>query len=418
VQDDDVNAPTLRASAAGREGAEIPPGAVVCGRYEVRGVIGEGGMGRVLAAWDRIVEREVALKQVRPSGTPASQGELQRLRDELVAIQDVVHPGIVRTYTLEEEGGERFLVMERLRGRSLADARRDGPMPVAEALRIARAVLEALAAVHARGLAHRDVKPGNIFLCDDGRVVLLDFGLARPGLAPSGELGDGVTIDGSQISGTPGYMAPEVMRGERASGPADVYAVGVVLYELVTGVHPFPGRGLALLGAHLDQPAPALDRGPRWLRAAVKRMLAKSPTARPPATTALAPPSRRAWFAVPVALAVIALALDLWWPRANALLVPPEEKPFVDEAAADEAGRAFELGQTAYTAGNYPEAIAQFERAYAFAPFRQMLWNLANAHAQHGDRERARVLFERYRDASPMADWPDAARALQRLQRE
>jgi serine/threonine protein kinase len=191
VHDDDVNAPTLRASAAGREGTEIPPGAVVCGRYEIRGVIGEGGMGRVLAAWDRLVEREVALKQVRPSGLRASDAEMARLRDELVAIQDVVHPGIVRTYTLEEEGGERFLVMERLRGRSLADARRDGAFAIPEALRIARALLDALAAVHARGLAHRDVKPGNVFLCDDGRVVLLDFGLARAGLAPSGDVGEG-----------------------------------------------------------------------------------------------------------------------------------------------------------------------------------------------------------------------------------
>jgi tetratricopeptide (TPR) repeat protein len=149
----------------------------------------------------------------------------------------------------------------------------------------------------------------------------------------------------------------------------------------------------------------------------VKRMLAKSPTERPPASTALAPPRRRAWLAAPAIGALAALALVLLWPRASELLIPPERKPFVDAAASDEARRAFELGQHAYTAGRYEEAIAQFERAYAFAPFRQMLYNLANAHAQHGDRARARLLFERYRDASPMADWWKAARALRRLDR-
>ncbi|MBA3393924.1 MAG: serine/threonine protein kinase [Deltaproteobacteria bacterium] len=293
-------------------------------RYEVRRLIGEGGMGSVFGAYDRLVDQEVAIKSVREDLDGGDAG----LRDELVALHRVVHPSVLRTYNLEEDGGRRFIVMELLRGKTLAARLHDGVLPLDEVIRIGDALLGALAAAHAQGVTHRDVKPSNLFLCDDARVILLDFGLARPSEVASARSSDG--RDATQLAGTPGFMAPEVIAGGRADARADAYAAGVVLYEMVTGKHPYDSEELeVLLMQHRTAPVPD-PRGlradlPAWLARVITALLHKDPALRPRLEPGLLrPPSARRWpgVAAIVALALVAAGLAVWSMRGSAARTP------------------------------------------------------------------------------------------------
>lgn len=230
----------------------IAPNVVVGGRYLVQGVLGRGGMGTVYRAQHLTLHRPIALKVVEV----ATDELALRFEREARAIARLDHPGCVRVIDYGSAGpGERFLAMELIEGTTLSPLIAGGPLPIARALHITRRVLAALAHAHAHGVVHRDVKPDNIMLADEGgRVVLIDFGLAALADAPA------LTREGMCL-GSPSYVAPERLLGRPHDARTDLYAVGVVLFEMLTGVRPFVG---ATPRAVMEQ---ALARPPRPARA-------------------------------------------------------------------------------------------------------------------------------------------------------
>jgi pentatricopeptide repeat protein len=250
-----------------RPGTGIGPGSVIGGRFEVLRELGRGGFGLVFEARDRELGRLVAVKVVRPRrGAPTSM-----LRAEAEAAAQLHHPNIVTIHDVGSAAGEGWIVLELLRGETLEDRLRRGPLPRAEAAHVAGEIARGLAHAHRSGVIHRDLKPSNVYLCDDGAVKILDFGLSRVFGSGSGPEG-----------GTPAYMAPEQWRREPEDERADVFALGVMLFEMLTGQRPFAvaaGRSTALDDGPLpDVPAAA---APRSLRALVRRMLSRSRDDRP-----------------------------------------------------------------------------------------------------------------------------------------
>ena len=231
-------------------------------------------MGVVYSARDARLGRTVALKMIRRASTDPDAAE--RLRREARAAAAVSHPNICQLYDIGEEEGELFIAMEYLEGESLGARLARGPIPLSEAVQIALAMLAALDALHARGLVHRDLKPSNVFLTPHG-VKLLDFGLARPLSVSEGETR--LTGPGT-IFGTPQYMSPEQILGQEVDARADLFAAGVVLYEMLTGQPPFTGDSLPALvhAVAYDQP-PALGGSPAI--AAVDRVIHKAIAKRP-----------------------------------------------------------------------------------------------------------------------------------------
>jgi len=262
------------------------------GPYRVLDVLGEGGMGIVLKAEEPQPRRLVAIKVMRPERT--THHSRQRFLREGQALASVEHERVVPVYRVDEVRGVPFLVMPLLLGESLRERlRRDGRAPLAEVLRIGREVAEGLAAAHAAGLIHRDVKPSNIWLRGpEARVVLLDFGLARlasgtTGAGPGGVDETDLTSIGS-VLGTVGYMAPEQAAGKEVDSRADLFSLGCVLYELAVGERPFTGPdALVILSAlaNHEPPPPREVRAdvPAALSALIVRLLAKSPERRPQA---------------------------------------------------------------------------------------------------------------------------------------
>jgi serine/threonine-protein kinase len=282
------NYPTeVSRSQAIEETIRFAAGTVLGERYEILEHLGSGGMGAVYSGHDRLVDQDVALKFVHPAlaDEPAM---MRALSHEVRLTQKVTHINVARTFTLEEIDGYLFIVMELLRGNTLQEALKGGPLAVERALAIARDLLAGLQAAHGRSVIHRDIKPANIKLCDDGRVVLMDFGLARPhevatvwGQTVSGP----VSKTHTALGGTPGYIAPEVVRGKGAGVRADLYAFGVVLFEMLAGRPPFEAdSALKLIDKHADEEAPDLTRlcknVPARVAQAVKRLMAKDPAKR------------------------------------------------------------------------------------------------------------------------------------------
>jgi serine/threonine-protein kinase len=275
------------------------PGAaerVLGGRYRLRRRLAAGGMGAVWAAEDLVLGREVAVK-VLGDALATDRLAVLRLRREARAAGRLVHPGVARVLDLGEDGRRPYLVMELLRGESLATRlARTGPLAPAEAVRVVAAAADALEAVHRAGIVHRDVKPGNVFVTSGGDVKLLDFGIASA-------TGD-TAVTGGDLLGTVAYLAPERVLGHDATPAADVYALGVLLYELLAGRPPFAGdTGTALAVAHVHaHPAPlraVAPQVPPALAAACEHALAKDPAARPPSAAALAALLRRSTVPAP-----------------------------------------------------------------------------------------------------------------------
>ncbi|AHG88134.1 protein kinase [Gemmatirosa kalamazoonensis] len=243
-------------------------------------LLGQGGFAAVFRAHDPFLERDVAIKVLDPSLAVDAALEEQFLH-EARTIAAAEHPHIVPLYSAESHGGLLYLVMRLVPGRSLADRIAEGKLPPAEAARIARECAGALAAAHAVGVVHRDIKPANILLDTAGNASVSDFGIALVTSRPAHELPGSTT-------GTPHYMSPEQSLGERVDGRADVYALGVVLYEMLTGTPPYPGRNATeVIAKHISAPIPRLsDREPETPAALVRlvdRMLAKDPADRPTA---------------------------------------------------------------------------------------------------------------------------------------
>jgi serine/threonine-protein kinase len=246
-------------------------------RYRMGRKLGEGGMGVVHAAHDERLDRAVAIKRIRQG---ADEQERQRLWREARVAASVSHPNICQLYEIEEEGAELFLTMELLDGEPLSARLERGPLAPADAGQIALSVLSALAALHDHGIVHRDLKPSNIFLSRHG-VKLLDFGIART-LSGAGAVPGALTQSG-QIVGTPRYMAPEQLEGQTVDLRSDLFALGMVLYEMVAGRPPFGGGSIfEVATAILKDEPPALggSSGIIALDRVIQRALRKPPDAR------------------------------------------------------------------------------------------------------------------------------------------
>ena len=245
------------ATISGEGASSYAPGSgerqVLAKRYEIVALLGAGGMGTVYRARDLELEETVALKVLRRELVDAP-GILERFRREVKLARRVTHRNVARVFDIGEHEGEKFLTMEFIDGESLsALLAREGALPLARAAAIARAIAEGLASAHAAGVVHRDLKPDNVLLARDGRVVLTDFGIAR---AASSIAGASSTMGG--LLGTPAYMAPEQVEGrDDVDGRADVYAFGALLFELLTGDRAWPGESpFAVASARLSAPPP------------------------------------------------------------------------------------------------------------------------------------------------------------------
>jgi len=223
----------------------LRPGDVFAERYAVEAILGEGGMGAVYRVLDAELDEGIALKLLRPEWAQAADA-LDRFRREVKLARRVTHPNVARTYDLGSYEGVRYMTMELIEGEPLSRRMGQGRrLPLAEALRIASEIAKGLAAAHAAGVVHRDLKPDNVMISDE-RAVITDFGIAR--LAEGAIAGNATRTVGSAI-GTPAYMAPEQVEGRELDGRADIFALGIVLYEALTGELPFAGETVYALAA-------------------------------------------------------------------------------------------------------------------------------------------------------------------------
>jgi eukaryotic-like serine/threonine-protein kinase len=251
----------------------------IAGRYEIKHVLGTGGMSSVYCAFDTLLERNVALKVLHDQ-YGGDEEYVERFRREARSVAQLSHPNIVTVIDRGEEDGKQFIVFEIIEGENLKElVERGGPLPVRRALELGLEVGRALAFAHGQGLVHRDVKPQNVLLNDEGRAKVTDFGIARV-LDAVGQTETGTVL------GTSHYIAPEQARGEQIDAQTDIYSFGVVLYELLTGELPYPGDNfLTVAMKHVNDPSPSvLDRRPDTplrLASLIERCMAKLPADRP-----------------------------------------------------------------------------------------------------------------------------------------
>jgi len=210
----------------------LEPGTVLTNRYEILEILGEGGMGAVYKAQDLELEREIALKVIRPELT-SDPDILQRFKQELILARQISDRNVIRIFDLGDAGNIKFITMEYVEGESLHKIlQQQGKLEVEEAVDIMEQVASGLAAVHREGVIHRDLKPGNIMRDKNGRVVVMDFGLARS------FAGDGMTRTGTML-GTIEYMSPEQAQCKELTASSDIFTVGLIMYQVVSGVMPF-----------------------------------------------------------------------------------------------------------------------------------------------------------------------------------
>ena len=252
---------------------------LIAERYELKDIVGTGGMASVYCAYDTLLERNVALKILHEHHGDDEE-YVDRFRREARAAAQLSHPGIVTVIDRGEEDGRQFIVFEYVEGETLKElVEREGPLPVRRAIELGLEIGRAIAFAHQQGLIHRDVKPQNVLLSDDGRARVTDFGIARS-LDAVGRTETGTVL------GTSHYIAPEQARGERVDAQTDVYSFGVVLYELLAGHVPYPGENfLTVAMKHVNDPIPSLLEQrpdcPVRLASLVERAMAKDPSARP-----------------------------------------------------------------------------------------------------------------------------------------
>ena len=245
------------------------------GPHEILAPLGAGGMGEVYRARDSRIGREVALK-VLPPEFAADPERLLRFKREAHAAGALNHPNLLTLYELGDDSGRVFLVTELLEGRTLRDRLGDGSLPYRKAIGIAVQIARGLAAAHEKGIAHRDLKPENLFVTGDGRVKILDFGLARQIVPLRGEGSTANTLtESGVILGTAGYMAPEQVRGEKSDTRADLFAFGCVLYEMLSGRRAFAAdSAIGTMSAILSHEPPPLRASRPDLPEAIERVVA------------------------------------------------------------------------------------------------------------------------------------------------
>ncbi len=360
--------------------------------YEILGTLGEGGMGVVYRARDATLDREIALKVIRPSALGAAARE--RFIREARACSRINHPNIVTVYAAGVEGETPYIAMELLRGKTLREILDGGPVPWRSAVEWVASILGALERLHAEGIVHRDLKPENVIVTDDGLPKLTDFGIARMSASRT------LTMDGTTI-GTVHYMAPEQLQGADVDRRSDVFSMGAVLYELLSGERAFGGEHpAAAMYAILNEaprPLEELVAGlPPELSGIVARAIEKSPDARfqdagafrralldllaPPATAApRAPAKRRIVLAAAAAIVVsAAVFLGIW-------------KGYRDRQLAI---RYNDKAVLAWKQGNLPEADSLLGLALSLEPRSpQMLVNRGDLRADRGDAVRAEEAY-------------------------
>lgn len=270
----------------------LSPGTLL-NRYRIVRQLGAGGMGEVYEAEDSRLKRRVAIKLL-PEGVASDPERLARLEHEAQAVAALNHPNIVTIHSVEEHGERLFLTMELVEGRPLDQLIPAGGLTARDLLAYAVPLVDAIAAAHARGIVHRDLKPANVMVCADGRVKVLDFGLAKL-VATADETAGSATrtalptvTAAGQVMGTPAYMSPEQAEGRPVDWRTDVFSLGTMLYEMASGVRPFRGDStIAILSSIVrDDPPPiaTVRRDvPRPLDGIVARCLSKDPAKRPPA---------------------------------------------------------------------------------------------------------------------------------------
>jgi Tol biopolymer transport system component/tRNA A-37 threonylcarbamoyl transferase component Bud32 len=348
------------------------------GPYEIVATLGEGGMGTVFRARDTRLDRDVALKVIRQDLT-ADRDRLQRFVQEAKAASALNHPNIVTVHDIGTEGEVVFMVMELVTGRPLVDVLPSGGLPAADVIRIAIQVADACAAAHARHIIHRDLKPANVMLQHDGRVKILDFGLAKF-VEQSDDARTMTQTAAGTVLGTVAYMSPEQAEGKPLDARSDIFSLGAMLYELTTGHRAFPGDSRAsVFAAVLKEDPPPIEQVradvPAELGRLIMRCLRKDPSRRVQSMADLRasleelrddlsagrlssgsmaartspasgphPATRRTpWIAVgAAAVAVIGLAAYLLWPRGTASLPAAPEAlapvPFTTYAGSEYAG--------------------------------------------------------------------------------
>ena len=294
---------------------------VLAGRYERRGVLGQGGMGTVYDAWDRRLERAVALKVLRP--TMAADATVRaRFEAEARAAATLIHPNVVAVFDSGDDAGTAFLVMERLPGHTLRHEISGGPLSPDRVRAVLADILAALSAAHDAGIVHRDIKPGNVLFAPDGSAKVADFGIAKSA---------GLDLTGTgEIVGTTAYLSPERLEGAPASPASDLYAVGVLAYEALTGRKPFRVDSPAELAQAIASGPPSDLTGEAaadtTLAAVVERAMQPYPEDRFPTAAAmaaaLAPPHVSTPIPEPEVVA----------PPVVEDVVEPEIEPVVDEA--------------------------------------------------------------------------------------
>ncbi|HEX2543970.1 MAG TPA: serine/threonine-protein kinase [Ramlibacter sp.] len=256
-----------------------PPPFTHLGRYRVVRELGRGAMGVVYLAQDDTLQRQVAIKTLLLPDAPAERAHLEaRFRQEAKAAGGLNHPGIITIHDLGREGDWLYIAMELLQGTELRDRMAQGPLPLDVALDIGAQVASALAAAHASGVVHRDIKPGNIMLVGNGQAKIMDFGIARM------QSSDVRTQSGTML-GSPKYMSPEQVSGHPADHRSDIFSLGSVLYEMVAGVPAFGGDNLGELLSliqHGHPPPPGTFRPgiPGSLEVVIARAMQKNPAAR------------------------------------------------------------------------------------------------------------------------------------------
>jgi hypothetical protein len=325
---------------------------IVGGRYRLRALLGSGGMAAVYRAWDPHLERDVAVKLLHPTSTDRP-GSAERFRAEARMAGSLAHPNVVNVYDYGEDAGLGYIVMELVDGEDLATLlRRRTPLTAAKAARIAIGVTRALEAAHAHGLIHRDVKPGNILLTHEGDVRVADFGISRA-MRAAGSTTAGMVI------GSVDYFSPEQARGDEATPASDLYALGVVLYEMLAGRRPFEASSAAAVAIKRlhEDPAPpsryapgvpaelerivmrAMQRDPRrrFPSAAAMRAALQAFLARDAARAGAVARRPLAWLALPVVATLLVAALFV----AGYAAASAVDLRFADaDAGAKERGRA------------------------------------------------------------------------------
>ncbi|MDF2776457.1 MAG: pknA 4, partial [Geminicoccaceae bacterium] len=228
------------------------------GAYELVGLLGTGGMGEVHRARDTRLGRDVALK-VLPEEVASSPERLARFEREARIVASLNHPNIVTLHSIEEADGIRFLTMELVEGRSLADLLTPAGLPLAQVLDLMIPLADALSAAHEKGVVHRDLKPANVMMTHEGRVKVLDFGVAKlisAGDRPRSEDTSSPLSMAGEILGTVAYMAPEQVFGEAVDARSDIFSLGVLVFELLTGQRPFNGTSFWEVAAAITRDTP------------------------------------------------------------------------------------------------------------------------------------------------------------------